>query len=473
MESSKFQQLATNFAILTGGEILSKICTFAAFAFLARVLGPINFGNLEFTLAIMVFLNLLVYCGSGPYGAREIAKNKDHLDSLLTNVISLRLLLSIIGYLLLVAFTLLHLIDKQVQHVILIYGLTLFGIPGFLEWVFQGFEKMQWVALGSLIRQSIFTLGVFLVIRHADQLWTVAVVECVAVGGFVFYNLSIFRSQIKRFSPQLHLRSLREVFIQASPIGLSQLLWASSWYSATVILGLFVEEKAVGWFGASHRVVMALHTFVGLYFDNLLPSIARCVGQHQESLQGLMAKSLMITSWFAVFIGILGTIFSDSLLLMIYGVEYRQTALLLKLLIFVVVIALLSSHYVYVLIAFNHQRWLFTCYAASAVLSILLNFFLIPLYGAQGAATAMLLAALLNWALAYIFVRQNVACIPCSLHLIRPVIAGGIATLGFLVLPPWHLLISGVVVTTLYSFVLSVLQPGMLTDIRMLVAKNR
>ena len=37
---------------------------------------------------------------------------------------------------------------------------------------------------------------------------------------------------------------------------------------------------------------MALHTFVWLYFFNLLPSISRCVGQPREYLQGLMSRSI-------------------------------------------------------------------------------------------------------------------------------------------------------------------------------------
>ncbi len=62
---------------------------------------------------------------------------------------------------------------------------------------------------------------------------------------------------------------------QALPIGMTEMAWAFTWYFSTVILGLIYAKELLGWFGASHRLLMALHTFVFLYFFNLLPSISR------------------------------------------------------------------------------------------------------------------------------------------------------------------------------------------------------
>ena len=50
------------------------------------------------------------------------------------------------------------------------------------------------------------------------------------------------------------------------------------WYFCTVLLGFTSPGRTLGWFGASHRTLMALHSFVSIYLYNLLPSISRCVG---------------------------------------------------------------------------------------------------------------------------------------------------------------------------------------------------
>src|SRR5690349_14522108 len=68
-------RLARNFVLLGGAEVFSKGVTILAFACLARVLGPADFGALEFALAVITILTLLVDCGLSPYGAREVGKD--------------------------------------------------------------------------------------------------------------------------------------------------------------------------------------------------------------------------------------------------------------------------------------------------------------------------------------------------------------------------------------------------------------
>lgn len=460
MQSINFRQLASNFIFLSGGEVISKIFTFAAFVFLARILGPTNFGYLEFTLAVMVFFTLLVDFGSSPYGAREIAKDRSRVGELTANIVALRILFAIAGYLLLIAFVFL-LPDKEapVRRLILIYGLTLFGIPGFLQWIYQGFDQMKWVALGSIIRQMIFAIGVFLLIRHADQLWMVALIECTAVSAFVLYHLYIFKSRIGRFRPPLSLRSLRSSFVGALPIGLSELTWASTWYFATILLGLMVEGKVVGWFSAAHRPVMTLHTFVWLYFYNLLPSLSRCTGQPQEILQNLMSRSIRITAWSAVFLGTVCMVLAEPMMTLIFGAEYFESVSIFKVLIWMVPITLLSGHYRYALIAFNHQTYEFISSACAAAVSVVLGLVLIPRFAAHGAAVALLLAAAVNWIMAYIFVQQKIGRIPFAIHIMRPLIGGGTMVVGFLLLLPLNTWLAGTAGFILFGLTLIILQP--------------
>ena len=80
------------------------------------------------------------------------------------------------------------------------------------------------------------------------------------------YRVGLARSDFGR-----RLNHLKE----ASPIGLTELAWAFMWYFCTVLLGLIFSDATLGWFGASPRALMALHSFVWLYFFNVLPSISR------------------------------------------------------------------------------------------------------------------------------------------------------------------------------------------------------
>ncbi|MFX0194700.1 MAG: flippase [Candidatus Hodarchaeota archaeon] len=460
MESIKLKKLATNYTFLSGGELISKICTFVAFVYLARVLSPQYFGYLEFTLAIMVFFNLFVDFGSSPYGAREIAKDKKQLGIISANIVALRVLFAIAGYLLLIALVLfLPNKDFQIRRLILIYGITLFGIPGFLQWIFQGFDKMKWVALGSIIRQLLFVIGVFLLIRHVEQLWFVALVECIAVVGYVLYNFYIFRSRFGQFIPQISLGSLKNSFLQAMPIGLSELTWAITWYIPTILLGFIMGGKMVGWFSAAHRPVMTLHAFIWLYFFNMLPSLSRCSTESKKNLHKLMTGSLRLSAWVSVFFGISCTILADHMIRLVYGDAYSQTIFTFKILVWVLPIALLSGHYRYALIAFNYQRDEFIASLCAAVISLVLGVVLIPRFAVQGAAMALLTAAVVNWIVAYKFVQKKIGRITFMNYILRPMIAGCTMIIGFLLLLPLNMWLASAGGIMLFGFALAILQP--------------
>jgi len=308
--SWRVPRLAANFAALSAAEFISKILVALAFAYLARVLGPEVYGHLEFTLAIIFLFSLVVDTGLGTYGAREIAKDAVDIKFITRHILLTRALLALTAYALLTGVVLL--IDKPwaVKQLLLLYGLTLLGLPGVMQWVFQGRDLMHYVALASVVRWFVFVAGVFLLVRSDTPFWRLALVEGLAVTGFVGYYTGVFVRHFGWPWGAVDGRYLWSIFRQSLPIGASELVWAIKIYFATVLLGLMVAGAEVGWFGAAHRLVIALHTFVFLYFFNLLPSIARTSQGHVEDLRRLLGTSMQLTAWLAVFIGITGTVFA-------------------------------------------------------------------------------------------------------------------------------------------------------------------
>jgi O-antigen/teichoic acid export membrane protein len=181
-----------------------------------------------------------------------------------------------------------------VKILILLYGLTLFGVPGLLGWVFQGRDSMHYVALASIVRWTTFAAGVFLWVHAPGQIWKVPLVEAGAIGLVVLFYVALLARQFGPLQQGVDLPFARSMIRQAAPIGASELVWATKIYFATVWLGLVVGGAEVGWFGAAHRLVVALHAFVWLYFFNLLPSLARATQEPPGPLQALLQRS---SSW--------------------------------------------------------------------------------------------------------------------------------------------------------------------------------
>ena len=446
---------------------------FVAFAHLARIFGPDLYGDIEFAIALTLFFNLLVEGGLGLLGAREIAKNQQVATQMAFHIVLMRCLLAVFSFMGLLAFAYLSNKSALERQIVVLYGLTLFGSAGLLHWVFQGLDKMKWVAIGTVMRWSAFAAGVIFFIQDPRLVWLVPLVEAGAILLVVCFHFSVFCRLFGRLKRTFDFQFARNLFLQALPIGLTQMMWGMKIYLPTIMLGLLVGGEEVGWFGASNRIVVALHTFAWMYFFNLYPSFSRCAKESFESLNSLTGKSLEITSWSAIFIGAFGTVAAEPLIKVIYGPQYDEAVTVFRVLVWLLTFALISGHYMYILIAYNKQ-WLELMSATiGAAASIILNLVLITRFGLIGAAWAVLCAEALVWGLNFLFVRRWITPVPFLKHLIKPLVAGSIMVGALQFMPISNLWVLCGVGVVLYALMILILQPRMITDVRSVMFGNQ
>jgi O-antigen/teichoic acid export membrane protein len=459
-------RLIGNFGLLAAGEALSKVFGLAAFAYLARALGPGQFGELEFALALIVFFTLLVDGGLSSTGAREIARDSEAVGSITVNILVLRCVLALLALGSVMVF--LSVLEKppSQEWLIFLFGLTLLPLPGLLAWVFQGRDLMQCVAYASMLRWFIFACGVFILVQGPDQIWRVPVVEGIAILAAVFFY---FRSFVKHFGPfrkEIDFARMRSLFGQAVPIGASELVWALKVYFATVLLGISVGGEEVGWFAGAHRIVVALHTFVWLYFFNLLPSLARSKNENPVVLGNLIESSLQVAGWASVFMVLLGLSLGTEIITLIYGHNFREAAPIFQVLMWLIPLALMSGHFRYTLIAHNRQR--LECFSAAVggAVNVALNLILNPVFGSFGAAWAIVASEAAILGMSYYFVRIAILPIPFWINLWRPSIAGVLLAAFCWFFPPVSIWITGLSAVVLYCGILAVMRPRIFADVR-------
>jgi PST family polysaccharide transporter len=436
------RRLTVNYLILTSGEALAKVFTLIAFGYMGRIFGPATYGSLEFVLATMFFFTLPVDFGIGVYGAREVARDRRRAADLLREVSALRLALASLSFLCLLGLAVLLPRAGEVKLLLIFYGLSLFVEPVLVQWFFQGHDRMHWVALAELTRKASFAVFVLLCVRPGMSVAWVGLCECASAIAVAVVCQYILRRQLGYRWPWPWIRwsTLKHHIGCSAPIGFSHLAWALQWQFATVLMGFLIAGDELGWFTASHRIVLALHTFVYYYFYNLLPSLARGAARPAEQLGSLLASSLSLTIWGGLFIGLMLTLAGDVPLGLIYGAKYFDALDALAVLGWLIPVALISGHYRYLLIACNLQQLELRCNALAAVSAVGLGVLLIPLFGIVGGAAALLAASLIAGGLAYIFVNRRIAHIPCHRQLVLPLLAVGVAVMCFFALAklgPW------------------------------------
>ncbi|MBV8817366.1 MAG: flippase [Acidobacteriaceae bacterium] len=419
------RSLAANFFLLTGGEMAAKVLGFITFSYLARVLGAARYGSLEFVLAVMMLFTLPSEMGLGSYGARELAGGKRDVQTLFREILQIRVLLAAVCFLLLIGFVLILPKSPGVKLLLCAYGGSLLLTPLLLQWLFQSRDEMQWVALASIVRQSVLAAMVLLFARPSMPLFTLGAFELASVSATALFCLAVmrFRFRLSASWQTPQPARMRAHLAQSLPIGGAEMAWACMWYFATVLLGLAFSDESLGWFSAAHRLLMALHTFVWLYFFNLLPSMSRTTHLERSHLLGLLGRSLRVAAWSSFLVALTLTLSARTVLTIVYGPLFRDAAPLLAILAWMLPVAMLSGHHRYVLIAYSQQKALLWTTVVSAIAAVGAGCVLVPQLGSVGAALALLFANVLNLLLVDFAAQKYVVRIPIMQELYRPLIA--------------------------------------------------
>ena len=389
----EIRSLVKNFVSLMGAEAFTKLITFAAFAYLARLFGPAGFGVIEWSLAVLMCASLIVDQGFSAYGAREIARKPDNSGRLVAEIVTARFLLAFFGYAAVAAFSLIYVQDTTVQGLMLIYGLSLWGLPLLLQWAFQGHDRMYLVAWIQLVRQSIFVAFIFVCVRERDDLLLVGAAEVAAVTTAAMLSVWLYGrnfSKITTLRPALSTKLFRE----GVPIGISQMFWVVKMFGATLILGLVATLEDTGYFAAAMRILIAVHTFVWLYYFNLLPSFSRAWQNGGEKLAVLIGNSMRIVLLASILVGIVWILAAPYVMKIVYGEAFISGGVALQWMAAVCVAAAISGHYRFGLIAAGFQKQEMLTSGLGALLAALL----IPIgysqAGTSGAAAALVVAEL-------------------------------------------------------------------------------
>jgi O-antigen/teichoic acid export membrane protein len=462
--------LARDYAALSGGEALSKVAGFVAFAWLARVLEPSSYGALELAVAISMVTVLIVDFGLGPIGAREVTRQPDSALPLAGEIPALRLLLALIALAVTIGCAFAVTDDAQARGLILLFGLGLLGAPWTQSWLLQGLDQIRWVAPATLLRMGVFLIGVLLFVRAPDQVLRIGWLEVASAAAMALYFVAVTRWRACFSAPRFRPDALVRLAREAAPVGVSQLLWALNQYLPTLLIALLLSAGAVAFYGASHRIVMSLGTFTFLYFFNLYPSLVRTSAARDGSFATLMGHSFRGTAWLGMGAALGGTLLAEPICRLAYGPAFSAAQTQFAILIWALPVSLLSGHARFGLIASGHQRRELAAQAAGVVVTLGLGLLFVTRFGAEGAALAMVVSQVVVWGIAHCAARGPLGPLPWLRPLLGPLGAAVAAGLLASALPTDSAWLRTAVALGVYAGVGSIAEARSLGELRAALA---
>ncbi|OGC10079.1 hypothetical protein A3F86_03330 [candidate division WOR-1 bacterium RIFCSPLOWO2_12_FULL_45_9] len=428
------QTIIKNTASLLFGGLASQFLSFLAVVYLARILGPSDFGKINFAMAVVIYFTLVADLGLPILGTREIARQKNKVRDYLGNILSLRFILALLAFAALLVFT--YFLNKplEIKQLLIIFGLGLFTSALLPEWAFQGMQKMEYVGLGKIVANLLFLVLVLKFVNSSQQLswipWIRLGSAAVAMVLLLFLIVRLFGWPRFNFNFSI----LSKLLSKASPLGLS-LIMAQIFYNIdTVMLGFMRTDAEVGYYNAAYKIILVIIFLAGSYHDAIFPLLSNYYKTSLDSLKRLLRQTqkLMAILGFPIVIG--GAVLARPIINLLYKSVYSEAAVAFQILIWSVIIIYFNTTYSRGLVACNREKWFLLGTTIPAIFNIAANYLLIPRFGISGAAFTTVLSEMLGFAIMFAGFGK-ITHVPFLEYCYKPLIA----SVGMMIFLLWGL----------------------------------
>jgi PST family polysaccharide transporter len=361
---------------------------------LSRHFGPQRFGALVFGLAFVRIFAVIAAFGLDRLLVRHFVETEGDSRATLRNAFGLKLGIALLSYLALVALVFIadpH--DRLTLSIVLVAGTgVIFQAFDVFDFFFQAQNRFRLTFFGRTL-PIILSTGIKIgAIAAGAPLLVFAALETaetalIALALFLVYRLS--RAPAVARAPAQPLASghlLREGF----PLLLGSLAAMIYMRSDILMLGKMAGFKAAGIYSAASQITEACAIFPMAFVPALFPILLRWRKLGGDFYARQFERLFLGATLAGVGIALGLTITAPLVIRLLYGVEYSSAASIL-------VIHAWSAIFLYVAIIqtgydiTERLTWLTAVRtAAGATVNIVLNFALIPRYGAPGSAMATL-----------------------------------------------------------------------------------
>lgn len=416
------QKIAKNFFSLSSAEVISRLFSFFTIIYLAMILGAENFGKIGFAQAIVAYFMIITNIGLTTLGTREIARNKDKIKHYTDAILTIRLILSFVTFLLLVLFTIFIHKTEEVKYLIISFGLSLFTYAFLIEWVFQGIERMEYVGISMILDKLFYFFLIFLFIKNSQH---ILFIPCFWLIGTIFgsgFLMVVFIKKFGRINLVFDFGLYRELLKRALPMGAAFILIQIYFNLDTIFLGFMKTDREVGWYTAAYKIILMLIMLNKFYFISIFPIISRYYKESIEKLSILLSYSAKLAVYLSLPMAVGGMVLARSIMFLFYTKEYAGGVVSFQILIWSVSASFICMVYSDSLIACDRQKEFMYGVAVGAVCNTILNFLLIPGFSLVGAAISTVISELV--VLVYMYIAfKSIIYVSFNRYIAKPLIA--------------------------------------------------
>lgn len=371
------------------GKVTNLLGALLVTIFVARYLGPINYGLMNYVVSFVSLFLILATFGFDNIEIREEAKSASDRDYIIGTTFFLRLGLSFItmGAIILTAY--LNESDNNTFWLIAIYSLSVIITPfDVIRNHFTALVQNEYIVKAGIVRTIISCIiKVVLLLIHASLIWFVISLvfdALILMQGYIY----VYRKKISSLSSwKFSKRWAKYLLHQSFPLMLSGAAATIFLQIDVVMIGNMLEDKdSVGYFSVASKFVEILIYLPTIAIQTVSPILVETKRDKPTKYIGKAQSFMNVTVWGTLLCSILLAICAYPVVILTLGKAYLPAVLPLQILAFKAVGAALNMASGQILIIDERQKFFVLRSLSGCLVCIVLNYIFIPLYGITGVA---------------------------------------------------------------------------------------
>lgn len=366
-----------------------------SFPYVSRVLLAEGNGKVAFASSLISYFLMIAQLGVPTYGIRACAKVRDDKrllsktahELLIINLVMMAVSYGMLGLALAFVPRL-----REERMLYLVCSLTIFFTTIGMEWLYKALEQYAYITVRSIVFKALSLVAMFALVRAKE--------DYVIYGG-----ITIFASSASGVMNFIHARK----YIDMRPLGgyefkphlkavaiFFAMSCASQIYTHldTVMLGFMDTDTVVGYYNAAVRIKQIMVSVVTSLGMVLLPRASYYIKNKQmHQFQTISRKSLGFTLLAAAPLTLYFILYARDGIYFLSGEAYEGAVVPMQLIMpTLLFIGLSTVTGIQILVPMGREKMVLYSIICGAVVDVILNLFLIPPYGAAGAAAATSIA---------------------------------------------------------------------------------
>lgn len=379
--------------------------------YITKTLGVSNIGIYSFVSSIFIYIIMIQTFGINIYGQREIAYYKDDEENRNKTFIQLMILKL---FLFIILNVLYYTIFKifNIKYTIYFNLFIIESISSFFDitWYFQGLSNFKKISIRNTIIKILYIILVFILIKSKTDLKLYFIIvafsnllSSLSLWPSIIKKVKLKKEFIKNINYSKLLKNLSIIFLAQIIIYIYTVL------NKTILGILNTNISEVGYYELAIKIIQSINTLIISLSVVIAPILAN---NFYKKNNELIRKYLKLSFEVVLLLGIPITLgiclIANNFISLFLGNEFAKVTNLIYLLSLTIIpigiTNIIGSQY---LISIKKEKYMIFSILIGAVTNILINFMLIPKFGAYGTAISSIITEFAILIIEVILTRKN------------------------------------------------------------------